>query len=439
MLPKIANALPFTVALVLALCHRPVQAQHFPIADGWARTKVNTSIFRHNAVCSFKDQQVAAFYDPSGRVILASRRIGERDWQIRSTGFRGRPADAHNGISIAFDGRGILHLSWDHHASPLRYARAKAPGSLEISNPEPMLGRQENRVTYPEFYNLPNGDLLFFYRDGASGAGNLVLNRLDARSGTWTRVHDNLIDGEGKRNAYWQVATHTDGAIHLSWVWRETPDVVTNHDIAYAKSTDGGRTWMNTSGKTLDLPIREQTAELAARVPQNSELANQTSMAVDHRGNPVIANFWRDRPGDVPQYRLVRFDGRGWINTQVGERHLDFLRKGAGTKRPPVSRPLLLLDPGADKTRAIVLFRDAERGRKISAAICDDLDKPQWTVTDITPESVGQSDPLVDIDLWHTRRQLHLFTQFAGQGDGETQESVAPQKVSIYQWMPPAK
>lgn len=439
MLPKPPTIIAFLATLVLHMSSLPAPAQHFPIAEGWARTKVNTTIFRHNAVCSFKDQQVAAFYDASGRVILASRHVGEKEWQIRPTEFRGRPADAHNGISIAFDGRGILHLAWDHHASPLRYARAKAPGSLDLSSPETMLGRQENRVTYPEFYNLPNGDLLFFYRDGASGSGNLVLNRLDARSGIWTRVHDNLIDGEGKRNAYWQVATHADGAIHLSWVWRETPDVVTNHDIAYAKSTDGGQTWKNSSGNTLNLPIREQNAELAARIPQNSELANQTSMAVDHRGNPVIANYWRDRPGDVPQYRLVRFDGKKWVTIQVGERHLDFLRKGPGTKRSTVSRPLLLLDPAPVKTRAIVLFRDAERGRKISAAICDDLENPVWKVTDITPESVGQSDPLVDIDLWRTRRQIHLFTQFVGQGDGETQESVAPQKVSIYQWVPPAR
>lgn len=270
-----------------------VYSQSFPIAAGWARTKVNTAIFRRNAICSFGDQQVVAFYDATGKVVLASRRLGTGDWQVKHTELQGRPADAHNGISIAFDGRGVLHVSWDHHSSPLRYCRGKEAGSLELNPPEAMLGRQENRVTYPEFYNLPDGDLLFFYRDGASGAGNLVLNRLDARTGHWRRLHDNLIDGEGTRNAYWQVAVDRLGGIHLSWVWRETGDVVTNHDIAYAKSPDGGVTWQKTSGEYLAVPVREQTAELAARIPQNSELANQTSMAVDYHGHPVIANLDR--------------------------------------------------------------------------------------------------------------------------------------------------
>jgi hypothetical protein len=34
-----------------------------------------------------------------------------------------------------------------------------------------------NRVTYPEFHALPGGDLLFLYRDGGSGGGNLAMNR----------------------------------------------------------------------------------------------------------------------------------------------------------------------------------------------------------------------------------------------------------------------
>jgi len=413
--------------------------QTFPIAEGWARTKVNTAIFRRNAVCSYQDQQVAAFYDANGQVVLASRRHGSSDWQVNVTELRGRTADAHNGISIAFDGQGILHVCWDHHSSPLRYCRAKSAGSLELDSPQSMLGQQENRVTYPEFYNLPDGDLLFFYRDGASGAGNLVLNRLDARTGRWQRLHDNLIDGEGIRNAYWQVAIDRLGGIHLSWVWRETGDVVTNHDIAYAKSLDGGKTWQKTSGEVLQVPIREATAELAARIPQNSELANQTSMAVDYQGHPIIANFWRDQPGAVPQYRLVRFDGQSWRVEQVGERHLNFFRKGGGTKRPPVSRPLLLLDSDADRTRALVLFRDAERERKLSVAVSEQLGTGNWQVFDLTTESVGQSDPLVDPNVWQQRRQIHLFTQFVGQGDGETQEDIPPQPVSILEWTLPRR
>ena len=105
-----------------------------------------------------------------------------------------------------------------------------------------MTGKDEDDVTYPEFYRMPDGDLLFVYRSGASGRGNLVLNRYDLKSRKWTRVQDVLIDGENQRNAYWQLYMDKAGVIHLSWVWRETWMVETNHDLCYAYSPDEGKT-----------------------------------------------------------------------------------------------------------------------------------------------------------------------------------------------------
>ena len=53
------------------------------------------------------------------------------------------------------------------------------------------------------------------------------------------------------------------GTIHLSWVWRETWHVETNHDLCYARSFDGGRTWYKTNGQKYELPIRLGNAEYA--------------------------------------------------------------------------------------------------------------------------------------------------------------------------------
>lgn len=103
-----------------------------------------------------------------------------------------------------------------------------------------MTGVDEGNVTYPEFYPLSGGDLLFVYRSGSSGRGNLVMNRYSLKEHKWTRVQDILIDGENKRNAYWQLYVDEKGTIHLSWVWRETWHVETNHDICYARSFDNG-------------------------------------------------------------------------------------------------------------------------------------------------------------------------------------------------------
>jgi len=404
---------------------------------GWARTKVNMAIFRHSAVDSFGDRQVAGWYDGEGRVCLGERRLGESVWRVEVTDLRGRVTDAHNVISLAFDGAGGLHMSWDHHGDPLRYMRVSAGGGLSSGERGVMLGRDEERVTYPEFYRLPGGDLLFFYRDGASGAGNLVLNRyrlLPSGVGEWQRVQSNLIDGEGERNAYWQACADGSGVIHLSWVWRETPDVVTNHDLCYARSADGGVTWTNSAGVRLSVPLTQSGSEYAFRIAQGSELANQTSMSVDGAGRPVIATFWRAaEAGAVPQYRLVYLSESGWRMVQVGERTLNFERRGGGTKRPPISRPLLLLGGAEGSRRAVVLFRDEELGGGVTAAVASDYELGDWQYWRLS-ERVGQADPLVDFAVWRERGEVHLLSQLTGQGDGEREESVLPTAVRLLEW-----
>ena len=172
------------------------------VSEGWAKNSVNVAVFRKNSLVTRGDTQYIAYYDPEGVLVLGKRHWKERAWQTRETGYRGNVADAHNVISMMVDGKGVVHVAWDHHGHPLHYARGMAPGSMVLGEKESMVGRNERNVTYPEFFRMPDGDLVFMYRDGASGNGNLVMNKYDAERGTWSRLHDNLIDGEGTRNAY---------------------------------------------------------------------------------------------------------------------------------------------------------------------------------------------------------------------------------------------
>ena len=121
---------------------------------------------------------------------------------LQTTKLKGNVADAHNSISIMVDGDGYLHIAWNHHGNQLHYCKTVAPGSLQLTDELPMTGNQEQKVTYPEFYSLPNGNLLFFYRDGQSGQGNLVINRYNTKQKQWQQLHSNLIDGE-------KIAMHT--------------------------------------------------------------------------------------------------------------------------------------------------------------------------------------------------------------------------------------
>lgn len=197
-----------TIALILstaAVAGVTAQVRVVPIVEGWAKNQVNAVIFRKNSVTSFRGKQYVAFYDQDSSVVVAKRDLTTKKWAITKTGFTDDTRDAHNSISIAVDGRGFLHLAWGNHNTKLNYARSAASGVTVFKRTE-MVGEKESRVSYPEFYSMPNGDLLFFYRDGASGNGDLVLNRFDAELQTWTRVQDRLIDGEKTRNAYPQIA-----------------------------------------------------------------------------------------------------------------------------------------------------------------------------------------------------------------------------------------
>jgi hypothetical protein len=406
-----------------------------PIDEGWAANTINTVVFRKNSIVSFKNIQYASYYDSSGHVVLAKRIHGSTNWEIKQTKFTGNIRDAHNSISIMTDGEGYLHLSWDHHGNRLHYTKSAIPGSLELMDEQPMIGKDETKVTYPEFYKLPDGDLLFLYRDGASGNGNLVLNRYYTKTKKWTRINSNLVDGEGKRNAYWQACVDNRGAFHISWVWRESPDVASNHDLCYAKSVDGGKTWMKSNGKMYTLPINAANAEYITNIPQGSELINSTSMSSDENGQPYIVTYWRPTNTKVPQFHLVHFGNNKWNVVQVSDRKTSFSLSGAGTKKIPVSRPQVTVDG----KNVFMIFRDQERGDKVSIAYCKNNSSSRWTTIDLTDQSTGQWEPSFDTELWRSKKLLHIFVQRTAQGDGEKIESLGPQMVNILEWTPVIK
>lgn len=166
------------------------------VGDGYSSTSVNTTVFRNSPLVTDKGTQYISYYDADGYLVVGKRALGMENWTLHRSQYKGNVADAHNVISMMVDGDGYLHLSFDHHGHKLNYCRSTAPGALTLGEKEPMTGKDEDDVTYPEFYRMPSGDLLFAYRSGASGRGNLVLNRYDLKSRKWSRVQDILIDGE---------------------------------------------------------------------------------------------------------------------------------------------------------------------------------------------------------------------------------------------------
>jgi hypothetical protein len=407
------------------------------IADnGWANNSVNTVIFRKNALVTSKGVQYASYYDADQFVVVAKRKLNAKKWEVYQTPYKGDATDAHKSISIMADGSGYLHLVWGQHNNTLNYVKSVAPGKLSFTEKMPMLGLKEKKVSYPEFYRLANGNLLFFYRDGGSGNGNLMINQYDIKTKNWTRIQDNLIDGEGMRNAYVQTAIDVKGTIHLSWVWRETPDVASNHDLCYAKSIDGGITWQKSDGNRYQLPITAANAEYALKIPQQSELINQTSMYADENGNPFIATYWRPADETVPQYHLVYQTGNQWKVTNLGFRKTPFSLSGGGTKKIPISRPQLICWPTKNAIAGALIFRDLERGNKVSIALSTDISTAAWVCTDLTDTSVGDWEPTFDTELWAKKRRLDIFVQQVAQVDGEGKANLRPTPLKVLSWKP---
>ena len=419
----------------LAIIAHGAEPTLMPLGPAWSANSVNAVVFRNDPISSDSKRQYAAYYNADGRVVIASRELGKAEWTSTVTNLRGNVKDAHNAISIIVDGAGYLHVSWDHHDQPLHYVRSDAPGSIEFTDPMPMTGKHEDRLSYPQFFKLPDGNLLFFYRDGGSGRGNLVLNRYDVTTQTWTQLQDNLIDGQGHRNAYWEATVDGRGTIHLAWVWRESPNVASNHDICYARSSDGGKTWQRSDGKRYALPINVATAEIAAAVPQKHELINQTSICADDDGRPIIATYFRDKTGIV-QYQLIVNNGAKWTNHQVSHRKTSFSLEGGGSKQIPISRPQVLAATRDGKTKVWMVFRDIERDARVSVSQCDDLSQPKWMFRDLTSFSVKSWEPSFDRARWQRDGVLDLYVQVVGQGDGETLEEIEPQPAQVLEWTP---
>lgn len=395
---------------------------------GYSSTSVNTAIFRTNSVTSKGNMQFIAYYDKDGYLTMGKRHLKDDQFEILRSPYKGKCEDAHNVISIGIDGKGYLHVAFNHHNAPLQYCKSVEAYSLQLDTLQSMVGDDERKVTYPEFYTLKNGDLLFAYRSGKSGQGNLVLNRYNVQKGQWKRLQDVLIDGEGERNAYWQLCVDRKGGIHISWVWRETSAVETNHDLCYACSKDGGITWQKSTGQQYSLPINVRNAEYAFRIPQKSELINQTCMVADKKGNPFIAAYWKEAGDVCPQYRLIFKDKGNWQMMKVGNRSTDFTLSGRGTKMIPMSRPRIAIDA---RKSIYYIYRDAERNNRVSLAYLDNLSKGGWDIRDLTDFSVDAWEPSYDTNLWNKQELLHIYVQCTSQGDGEKVKKSMPQPVYV--------
>lgn len=318
----------FGSAIPLGLAEEGKSVRVLDVAPVWSGHPVGFALLTQGK------KQLVAFYDAERRMTVGLRSLGEDQWQlVRLPSVLGW--DSHNYVTLAVDREGLIHLSGNMHCRPLVYFRTEKPLDITSFRQVPaMVGRNEGRCTYPRFLRGPRGELIFTYRDGRSGNGDQYFNVYEPKIRSWRRLLDSpLFYGEGKMNAYFTGPEQDRlGVFHLCWVWRNTPDCATNHDLCYARSKDLVH-WERSDGLPLTLPITLATAEVVDPVPPGGGMINgNTKIGFDGDGRPVISYHKFDNQGKTQVFNARR-EATGWRIYQTSNWDYRWEFKGGGTIR----------------------------------------------------------------------------------------------------------
>ena len=450
---------------------------------GYAGSVINSVAFAQNNLITVGNQQFIAYYrrhaasagdSANNTVLVARRNLGQRTWEIFPTSLTSYNInDAHNVISMAIDGEGVLHMSWGMHANPLLYARSTT--SVLGANPIIMtsLGAagmtgQENSVTYPKFQTLANGDVLFLFREGGSGSGDWFLNRYRVATRAWAPVHANgsgvqqpLLLGRGASpdNCFYpdRLTLGPDGMLHLAGVFRYNADspagevgYQTNHRYVYLRSPDNGLTWQRSDGSAIALPVVEaawfqnrgaaHVPEIVEDIPEGSSLINESGMTTDSAGRPIIASWWATGAltgNHARQYHIFFHNGSAWQRRTVSARAIDNpATKYAETQLQDskMGRPVVLTDAS---DRIFVIYNDnrfAGITVVFSQPLAKDPGRQHWTRMNLTTENLGNWETTYDEPRWKRDGVLHmLYQQLPGSGASYTAQNNAT-PVSVLEW-----
>ena len=308
------------------LAESPKVVRTLDIAPVWSGHPVGFALLTSGK------RQLVAFYDADRRMTVGSRWLNESRWQLVPL-----PSvlgwDSHNYITLVVDHDGQIHVSGNMHCQPLVYFRTARPYDITSFRQIPaMVGQNEQKCTYPRFLHGAQEELIFTYRDGRSGNGDQYFNVWDPKSMAWGRlIQSPLFAGGGKMNAYF-VGPEQDkaGMFHVCWVWRNTPDCATNHDLCYARSKDLVH-WEQSDGRPLALPITLATAEIVDPVPPGDGMINgNTKIGFDQENRPIISYHKFDAQGKTQLYNARR-ETAGWkiYQTSVWDYRWEF--HGGGT------------------------------------------------------------------------------------------------------------
>ncbi|MET0402424.1 MAG: BNR-4 repeat-containing protein [Cystobacter sp.] len=147
-----------------------------------------------------------------------------------------------------------------------------------------------------------------------------------------------------ERNAYPSnnAQGHGQPWVYMTWVWRETPAVETNHSVSVARSQDLVN-WYNTCGERLTLPLTTASRAVIDPLQMKQGVLNNVNVGFDGEGRPVVTYqkyktvySETQRPVTTTQVYNARLEGTQWTlheMTQWTTRH-ELLGNGSLPRTP---------------------------------------------------------------------------------------------------------
>jgi hypothetical protein len=168
---------------------------------------------------------------------------------------------------------------------------------------------------------------------------------------------------------------------------------------------------------------------------------NSPAITADDQGRPYVTTYWSASPGAPPRFHVVHREGTVWQSIDGPARSDVFTLSGGGTKAPPISRAVVLVERAGRASRIHLIYRDsgpAGSGR-VTAATLERPGAQTWTVRELTSEPVGAWEPAIDPAAWAGLRQVHVLVQRVTQRDGDDRTGVAaPTPIGLLVWSPAA-
>jgi rhamnogalacturonyl hydrolase YesR len=403
---------------------------------------INGQAFQQDIIHTSAGWQYVAYYDGQRHVCVARRHLPDGPWQIlRLTDYGFKGNDAHNTISLGIcEKDGTIHLAFDHHVTPLHYRVSKTGVATHPENfPwEPALfspvhsdleAGKPIKVTYPRFWNTPDGGLQMHYREGGSGSGNNMLVDYHPETGTWsgTRQIDSLmgnfqddLGGSKHRNAYPNGYDYdSSGRLQATWTWRESAGGV-NHDLLYDYSNDGGKTWFNDLDQPITGPASLDTPGITVeKISRRHGLMNNQAQAVDSKKRIHVV-MWSS---SVETPLNAAGDAR-W-GAAADRRYHHYWREGPGNWHDDVlpwvagSRPRLFVD---ERDNLLLIYNRPNPGEAMEhgiyftrgdLVIASASAASNWQDWHIVMEEKGPfiNEMLADPTRWKSERVLSVIAQ----------------------------